>query len=181
MSFFHSKSITAKLVGHNLVASFATANPPLIWKFDLERNHSFTIALQGDAGDWELGITSPKGEFYPVAHFPMKEDAEEALAKVQKVLMKKKRSLFWGIVRWLVTLLLVGILVFCAWSYLTFRMMSPMVSQGLSSGLPAGLPGGRPAASFGGPPPLPMPAMQAAPAITPGVPLSADDVLQPPH
>ena len=84
------KSVQAKLVGNTLVATFRKSNPNLIWNFDLERNHSFTLALQGEDGDFELGVTSPKGEFYPVARFASREDAEEAFSAVQKILMKHK-------------------------------------------------------------------------------------------
>lgn len=162
MSLFHSSPISAKLVGCNLVASFATANPPLVWRFDLERNHSFTIALQGEAGDWELGITSPKGEFYPVAHFPAREDAEEALQKVQKVLMKKRRSWFWTLLRWVVGLVLVAGILFLVVSYVYMRSMSSAGLNGSSLGSVLGT-------------------ATAPAAITPGVPLSADDVLMQPH
>lgn len=160
MSFFISKTISAKLVGSNLVATFPTANPPLIWKFDLERNHSFTIALQGENGDWELGITSPKGEFYPIAHFPAKEDAEEALGKVQKVLMKKKHSGFWCWVRRILGFLLFVVLVLVFWDVLADKIPSLTISTLRSA---AG------------------PKVSTMPGITPGMPVSADDVLQPPR
>jgi len=163
MSFFQSKSITAKLVGPNLVAAFPTANPPLIWKFDLDRNHSFTVCMQGEINDWELGVTSPKGEFYPVAHFPLKEDAEQAMAKVQKVLMQKRRSKFWSFMRWAFGLLLFAVLATVIWI-----VLQPTLPASLSStnnGLMR-LP--------------PVTSMPAAPVIRPGVPQSADDVLQPP-
>lgn len=175
MSLFNSKNVTAKLVGHNLVASFGTANPPLVWQFDLERNHSFTIALQGEGGDWELGITSPKGEFYPIAHFPSREDAEEALNKIQKILLKKKRSWFWSLMRWLLILLFIG-LIWVVFGF--FKTLSPMLSLGdVNLGAVQNLA-----------PAQMMPAQQpviprtVAPAdIKPGVPLSADDILQAPR
>lgn len=117
MLFQRKKSVTAKMVGPTLVASFQKANPPLIWKFDLQRNHSFTLALQGEDGDWELGLNSPRGDFYPIVHFYAREDAEEAFEKVQKILMKKRGSLAWRIIRFvfiLIFLVLVGIV---GWGY----------------------------------------------------------------
>jgi hypothetical protein len=168
MSFFNTKSVTAKRVGDNLVASFASATPPLVWKFDLERNHSFTIALQGEAGDWELGITSPKGEFYPIAHFPAKEDAEDALDKVQKVLMKKKRTVFATVLRWAFGLGVIAFILFCLFGYFSVKSVSSLA--GLQNNMAAGMPGAV------------MPTAPSAPAVfKPGVPLSADDVLQPPR
>ena len=85
-----NKKTEAKCSGATLIVGFHAANPPLIWRFDLERNHSFTLALQGEDNDWELGVTSPKGDFYPVAHFAAREDAEEAFAKVEKALSFRK-------------------------------------------------------------------------------------------
>lgn len=85
-----NKPVEVKLVGNTLVAAFRNSNPNLIWKFDLERNHSFTLALQGEEGDLELGVTSPKGEFYPIARFTTREDAEEAFTAVQRILMRRK-------------------------------------------------------------------------------------------
>ena len=164
MSFFHKDRITAKLVGTNLVASFSCANPPLIWKFDLERNHSFTIALQGEEGDWELGITSPKGEFYPVTHFLSREDAEEAMAKVEKTLTKKRRAKGSLLLKLLVFLLIMLILVFFACvgfgvylvkhpdSALSYLTPSLPLEQGLKPAEPI-----------------------------PGVPIPADQILNPPN
>jgi len=86
------KPVQAKLVGSTVVAAFRNSNPSIVWKFDLERNHSFTLALQGEEDDFELGVTSSKGEFYSVARFASREEAEEALLAIQKVLMKKKWS-----------------------------------------------------------------------------------------
>lgn len=161
--FASSKSIVAKLVGSNLVASFPNANPPLVWKFDLDRNHSFTVALQGEVGDWEIGVTSPKGEFYPVAHFPAKEDAEEALRKVQKVLMKKKHSKIWMVIRWALVLVLIGLLGFIVMTYFSLRQNTGLGAAGLGLG---GIATGQ--------------ELAAPEPIKPGVPQSADDILQPP-
>jgi len=88
----HAKAVQAKLVGSTMVISFRHSNPSIIWKYDLERNHSFTLNLQGDDGDFELGITSPKGEFTSVARFASREDADEAFSAVQEILMEKKWS-----------------------------------------------------------------------------------------
>ncbi len=87
-----SDRITAEKVGSTLVASFPSANPPLVWRFDLERNHTFTLALQGDDGEWELGMTSQKGEFYPVARFNHREEADLAMQKIERVLMRRSGS-----------------------------------------------------------------------------------------
>jgi hypothetical protein len=90
MSMLGKKSVETSLVGATLVAAFHDSRPPLVWRFDLERNHSFVLALEGDEGDCELGVTSQKGEFYPIARFAARADALEALVAVQKRLMKRK-------------------------------------------------------------------------------------------
>ena len=105
------KSVNAKLVGNTLVAVFRASDPSLIWKFDLERNHSFTLALQGEEGDLELGVTSPKGEFYSVARFASREDAEEAFAAVQKVLMKKRWCRMKGWLAWAIGIAILILLI----------------------------------------------------------------------
>lgn len=112
------KSVVAKMVGSTLVASFQNANPPLIWKFDLQRNHSFTLVLQGEDGDWELGLNSPRGDFYPIVHFYAREDADEAFVKVQKILMKKRSSPGWRFVKWTLGILLTGFVLFMTYGFL---------------------------------------------------------------
>src|ERR1700733_6265128 len=104
------KAVQAKLVGNTLVAVFRTSNPNLIWKFDLERNHSFTLALQGEEGDLELGVTSSKGEFYPIARFASQEDAEEAFTAVQKILMRRRHGKLKNFLLWACGVMLVLLL-----------------------------------------------------------------------
>jgi hypothetical protein len=168
MSFFHRKPVEIKLVGPNLVAAFHRAQPPLIWRFDLERNHSFTVALQGDEGDWELGITSAKGDFYPIVHFAAREDAEDALESVQTLLMKKGRSKFWGICKNFVLLLVVAALLFFGGVHLMTRLNPSLAS--LVSPL-------TPATTSLAPAPTP-PGPGALPS---GIPVPADDVLTTPR
>ena len=171
MSLFSTKAIDIKLVGPNLVAAFHRAQPPLVWRFDLERNHSFTIALQGDEGDWEIGITSAKGEFYPIVHFTAREDAEEALTSVQKILMKRKGSKLWCALK--MFLLLIVLCIILLGGGLALFIRAPFLSASLPSVMMR-----PPAPTMVAPPPAvqPMP----APAFPSGIPLPADDVLKPP-
>ncbi|HEU0117545.1 MAG TPA: hypothetical protein VFR09_02825 [Alphaproteobacteria bacterium] len=178
MSFFPSKPIEIKLVGPNLVAAFHRAHPALVWRFDLERNHSFTLALQGDEGDWELGITSPKGEFYPFVHFSNREDAEEALAAVHKVLMSYRRPKTWLIVKIIAIAVVAFVLCWGAWDLyvhmLTSRIMASQSSTPIQQ-QPTPLPSIPPAAPLQAPP-------AADPEDVPsGIPLPADEVLKPPR
>lgn len=148
------KSVEVKLVGKSLVASFRASDPALVWRFDLQKNHSFSVALQGEEGEWELGVTSPKGEFYPIARFPAREDAEEAFAAVQKAVMRKKFAWLFCILKTLAALVVAGIVVTIIGYFLLAGVLR--------------LPSGSPAAS--------------APAaeIPSGVPVPADQVLKPP-
>jgi len=153
-----NKKTEAKCNGDMLTVGFHGANPPLIWRFDLERNHSFTLSLQGEEGDWELGITTPKGDFYPVVHFVAHEDAEEAFIKVEKILAKRKgtasliaKALL--AVAALALLVVGGVLLF---GFYVGHRTSPILSS--TTVAPTTPPS----------------------QIKEGVPLSADDVLKPP-
>jgi hypothetical protein len=86
--------VKARKIGTSLIVAYPEAMPPLVWKFDLEKNHSFTLALQGEEGDWELGVASPKGDFYQVARFLAREDAEKAFARTQNTLMNGGTNLW---------------------------------------------------------------------------------------
>lgn len=147
------KPVQAKLVGNTLVATFRNSNPNLIWKFDLERNHSFTVALQGDEGDFELGMTSLKGEFYPIARFASREDADEAFSAVQKILMKRRQGRLKALFVWVCGLALMILVV---------MMVGRYVINSFSSGSP------------------PSALSASVPKIRNGVPLPADQVLRPP-
>jgi len=149
------KSVEAKRVGSTLVAVFRNSNPCLVWKFDLERNHSFTFALQGEEGDLELGVTSPKGEFYSVARFAAREDADEAFTAVQKVLMKRV-GIGWltGLLKWIAGVLLVLLIVVLLGGYLVKHTLNLLNSASSS--------------------------VAAKHVIQNGVPMPADQVLQPP-
>lgn len=159
------KKPNVRRVGTSLVATFDKANPPLIWRFDLERNHSFTLAMQGQDGEWELGVTSVKGEFHPVARFPLREDAEEALETVSGALNG-------GGFAWLPKALkTIGVLLLL---FLGAAFLTTFVTQVI-----------HPAANVAQQP-LPeefsdkTPPAPAPPPPPNGVPLSADEVLKPP-
>jgi hypothetical protein len=111
------QSVKVKQVGGDLVASFDSAEPMLVWKFDLQRYHSFTVALKGEEGDWVLGVTSPREQFYPVAHFPIRRDGEMALKKVHKVLAKKKSSTFMSFIKYFSVLAMLVFVMYFAVEY----------------------------------------------------------------
>jgi len=152
-----NKKTEAKCNGLMLTVGFHAANPPLIWRFDLERNHSFTLALQGEPGDWELGVTSPKGDFSSVVHFTNREDAEEAFTKVEKILSHKRGSS--SLVMKALAILGVSALLIVA-GVILFGLSINHQGQSLSTSMGS----------------INMPSV-----VKEGVPLSADDVLKAPH
>jgi len=157
-----SQSTTARRVKTSLVATLPKANPPVIWRFDLERNHSFTLALQGDNHDWDLGVTSAKGDFHPIAHFSLRADAEEAFARISKVL-EGNRGYLALFVKSLLVLIggIVGLYILAAF----FTVLSSTNRQNTSP----------PTLSEDSQPMLPPP-----PPTPDGEPVSADDALKPP-
>jgi hypothetical protein len=166
------KELHVRRVGASLVATFARAKPPLIWRLDLERNHSFTLGLQGEGEDWELGLTTPKGDFTPVVHFASREDAEEAFESVSLLLGRsrwywvKNFAIWTGVVT-------AGLLVFLLLASLGMQIVihNNMARSQWSNVAP-----------MQAAPVVPPPAAAAPPAPEPanGVPLPADDVLKPP-
>lgn len=171
------KKTNVRRDGSSLIATFPNANPPLIWRFDLERNHSFTVAMQGQDNEWELGVTSVKGEFHPVARFPMREDAEEAFETVSVSLAEGKGG-------WVSSgLKFVGM---CVLLFVLSAGVAILVQEVAGQNSPVEQPVTatakasveQPSAQDTATPPTPPP---TAPAEAPkGVPLSADDVLKPP-
>jgi len=81
----------AKMIGQSLVATFRAALPPLIWQYDLEKNHSFSVTVQGENGKWSLGVTAPHGEFTPIAQFNARAEADEAFAVVERAMRRPRR------------------------------------------------------------------------------------------
>lgn len=156
------KKPDVRRVGSSLIATFNKANPPLVWRFDLDRNHSFTFALQGQDHEWELGVTSVKGEFHPVARFPVREDAEEAFASISRILARNSGGAG-GVLKTLGILLLLFVTAAGVTTLVTrwlHRPVEPDVSE-------LQVPGADSAAD-------------TVPTSQNGVPLSADDVLKPP-
>ena len=145
------KKTEAKCSRKMLTVAFHSADPPLIWRFDLERNHSFTLSLQGEEGDWELGVTTPKGDFYPIAHFAERETGEEALNEIETILNREKGFL-WPLIKFL---MLVGILTTLGFGGLSalkrYFNHPPLTPVAIA-------------------PPLPAPTIQPAPDLPPASP-----------
>jgi hypothetical protein len=162
----HTK-VEARTEGSILVAAFHAATPPLVWRYDLARNHSFTLGIRESVNGWELGLSTLPAEFQPVAHFITYEDATQAIAQVEKALMKRGGHMgwFWPLMKilgGLILALVLGVILYLGFSLFNVtRVAGNMAASAVSS-------------AAGG-----MPAVPAAPKepMRSGVPLSADDVL----
>ena len=163
MSLDSKHPVEAKRIGTAIIAAFHRANPPLVWRFDLQHNHSLSLALQGDEGEWELGLTSPKGEFHPIARFVMREDAEQAFLSIERILSKTQTNWFRLGLKIIATLLMVGLIALLASVFSYGHKISSDISHATDSLNPTSM----------GSPNYPV----AAPVVPskPGTPVPADD------
>lgn len=167
------KKTDVRRAGASLVATLPNANPPLIWRFDLERNHTFTLAMQGQDQEWELGVTSIKGEFHPVARFPERDDAEEAMASIGALLRNGGE---WGSILGVLKLVAILIVLFAVAAVGThFVLRRDMAQHSAVTATPA------PVAPIQVAPPKPETPPVAPPMPPSGISLPADEVLKPPN
>ena len=179
------KKTKAKCENNVLVVAFNNANPPLIWRQDLSRNPTFTVSLQGGDDKWDLGVTSAKGDYFPIASFEDRAEAEKSLSAVNSALSKSKVFASFALKTLIVVTILVVVImggVTIAGSVLTRTISSSVASL---TSMPGGAEafaaamraraaaGGQGMPDYSGEPTEPVP-MEA------GVPMSADDVLQSP-
>jgi hypothetical protein len=161
MPLTSQKPVAVKRVGTSLVAAFHKAKPPLVWRFDLERNHSFSLALHGAESDWQLGLTMPTGEFQTIAHFAMQADAQHAFTETEKILAQGKPTVTSTILK-IVGLL--GLVFFIAIVIFGFLVQNNYIPKPHPYSPIANTPGKSP----------------AKPEAKSGVPLPADEFLTPP-
>jgi hypothetical protein len=191
--------VRAKVVDHTLVATFRTSNPPIVWRMDLEKNHSFAVAIQKRDEDWELGVMSPKGDFTVVARFDDRAAVDQAMSEVEAAMFSNPNST--GIKVWRVsamTAAMVGIIIIGYTLLTSFGTanLGPMAnvppSQVMAVRAPA-LPASQPVMERSAPlqtqtvPPatptataIPTPATATAappPSLSRGVPIDADTAL----
>ncbi len=154
------KTVKARLVSRKnttcLVAAFEKATPPMIWQMDLDKLSTFSLMLRETDGEWDLGLALPHGTFTPVAHFDERPDAEAAYAAIRRVLLSKPFAthtrLSWG-----AFILAFGLFYFWM-SFLSPSTPTQTADQQTRKVLDQAEPKGKP-------------------TFTPGVPMSADDVL----
>ncbi len=115
--------VRARVVEHTLVATFRTSNPPTVWRMDLEKNHSFAVAIQKRSTDWELGVMSPKGEFTVVARFDDRAAVDEAMAEVETAMFSNPNST--GIKVWRLSAMTAAMVFLILFGYLVIRWLEP--------------------------------------------------------
>jgi len=164
------QDVRAKVVDHTLVATFRTSNPPTVWRMDLEKNHSFAVAIQKRDADWELGVMSPKGDFTVVARFDDRAAVDVAMAAVEAAMFSNPNST--GIKVWRVSAMTAAMVLLIIIGYLTLMWLGPqnnsnarVVAPVAASSHPVEQRAAAPAPSI------------APPSIGRGVPIDADAVL----
>ena len=105
MLFLNKKKslVQAKLTSRVLLVSIESADLPLVWQWDVEKNHTYVATLRRCESGWDLGVVLPQQEFAQIAHFENYETAETALTVVRQALMKgacqsKRRILRWVVI-----------------------------------------------------------------------------------
>ncbi len=180
--FSGKAGVQAKLVRRNqtpcLVASYKESTPPVVWQFDLEKMGSHAVTLREKDGEWELGLLLPQGVFTPIAHFDERRQAEEAYAATQKTLLRDAspfKNNWWRRLLMFLGVLFIGFFVMTFFSApITEEQLALLRAQAQKSASTIPTKAG----SLSSAPVVPTPL--APKEIRNGVPMSADDVLEPP-
>lgn len=170
------QDVRAKVVDHTLVATFRTSNPPTVWRMDLEKNHSFAVAIQKRANDWELGVMSPKGDFTVVARFDDRASVDQAMSEVEAAMFSNPNST--GIKVWRVSAMTAAMVALIIVGYLMLMWLGPNNSPAIVS--PVAINAARAPVPVMAAPSVTTPAAPASPALNTsrgGVPIDADSVL----
>lgn len=172
LSFLSRSATKARIVRRNetscLLVSFGASNPPLLWQYDLEKLSDHAMTLQEKNGEWDLGLSQPGGAFSPVAHFDERAPAEEAYARVSRALVcEAASSPRRGVGK--KVLIAVGLILLALFVTDLFST-EPAQPRGEAVS----------SASNGQPSPQTQINPPARQEIQTGVPMNADDVLEPP-
>ena len=149
------RAVEVRVDKKSLVAVFHKSSPTLVWRFDLEQNHSFSLALQEIGDVWAFGVNDGRGGFLPVARFVDEADAKIAFARVERALVHRKFFLLHILFR--LALLLLAIFIVLGGIYVA---IANYVLPGISSMVTS--------------------AVTHKPTPKQGVPISADDALSAP-
>lgn len=157
------QNVKVNLSGNLLVASFELSDPPTVWQFDLEKNHSFTLSLKRYENGWNLGITPFGDEFLPIAYFENYDAAENALEIIKKLIIKRYNGKKLNYKNPLVSALLAMVALFFVLYLYAAVTYQPGTNQALTAKAP------NPAAALN---------KDAAPEPKVGVPVPADELLK---
>ncbi|MGB4101417.1 MAG: hypothetical protein WBK91_05875 [Alphaproteobacteria bacterium] len=157
-------NVSAEIVGNTLVASFRASNPPILWRLDMEKNHSFTLSIQKPAEDWELGVMSPKGEFAVVARFDERHEVDQAFTAVETAMFRNPHST--GAKVWRISMMVAAILAVTMIGFIVYSVVQTALNPDVMRRAAAA----RPAAAAGA-------TAATAPTLKSGVPADADAVL----
>jgi len=156
--------VEVRRVRSSLTAAFAKSNPPLIWRFDLERHRDFALALRQDAaGVWELTMDLPYSEPRVIASFAAREDAEDALDAIGDVLSRNIPGRIVGFFKWVGVAVVALIIVEMALPPLIRMFNPPTVASAGRNFVPPPVRSAPPAVENGEPvspneaPPAPQP------------------------
>lgn len=177
------KAVRAKVVCWNkapcLIVSFKNSAPPQVWQMDLEKLTSYTLKLQEQEGEWDLGYVVTDGAFKAVAHFDERPDAEEAYDVIQNVLINSdsvcaqpSRPFAGGIMRGLLALLGVVFIVLMLFNWVASGVSSLFAPSGTKTEQTSA-PRQRTLEDV----PPDAAVLKTEPQVQVGVPQNADDIL----
>lgn len=83
--------IDARVVDQALVASFMNAEPPKVWRADMNKLTTATLELRSEEGRYRLVMISPTGE-EDVASFNDRESGTAALQAVMQAMLSPASS-----------------------------------------------------------------------------------------
>lgn len=86
LTFLKQSPVYAKRCETSVIFAFREAEPPLVWRYDLSRDSCFTLTIRDCDTRCEIGFVQPGGEFSKVASFPEREQAEEALFRIARMI-----------------------------------------------------------------------------------------------
>ena len=127
LSFLDKKSpVKAKVVRWHtvpcLVVSFQESEPPMLWHLDLEKTPNVTLSLREKEGEWDFGYKPADGDFVSVYCFDDRDDAQQAYASIEKVLLRGMPS--FSFERFIKNILLLLFLVLVGVGVVSFLMPS---------------------------------------------------------
>ena len=153
----HSKKPAATVVDGNLVLSLPGAKAPVVWRWNLAQAQASSLEISDSAGDNVLRIKSQDGSVQDIARFDTRDDAMDALMVASRGLGGGSSSPLDNAgeaTKWIIaivgTVAVIGLFFYL--STITPKTQTPYVTPDTA-------------------------AVTGNPSDAPGVPVSADDLL----